>query len=277
MYEEEEEENNPKWDFHCEFNSGTGVFLKLLESIVWKKNQTAMVTATGAGIKFVIDHDEVMQADIQVHAKEMCDVFDFTDGVSSVQFCVDLKRLSKILNSSDENASVQLAFFKEDMQLMILLSEANGAFVTQATINCMEPVDAMELQFKQQPLLTSMTFNPEALKEIFSEVEVFGDKDSLVALKVTADQMEWEVTADLGVFHGAIPIETDGDVVIETNHKEDCEFFYLLNLLRPALKAVGKATTTQIQVNLSGQIKILHRLGNNRMQFIAAPRSDWEY
>ena len=54
------------------------------------------MTATDAGMKFVIDHDEVMQADIQVHAKDMCDVFEFADGVSSVQFCVDLKRLSKV-------------------------------------------------------------------------------------------------------------------------------------------------------------------------------------
>ena len=53
---------------------------------------------------------------------------------------------------------------------------------------------------------------------------------------------------------------------MEANHRENLEFFYLLSLLRPALKAVGKATSTQIQVNLGGQIKILHRLGNNRMQ-----------
>ena len=49
MYEEEEEENDLNWDFHCEFSSGTGVFLKLLESIVWKKNQHAMVSTFCVG------------------------------------------------------------------------------------------------------------------------------------------------------------------------------------------------------------------------------------
>jgi len=215
-----------------------------------------------------------MQADVQIHAEEMCDDFYFADEVSSVQFCIDLKHLNKCL-VSNENANAQMVFDKEEMTLTVLVEE--GELMTQGKIYCMEPIETSETQFKKQPLLTDITFNPNCLKEIFSEVEVFGDKDSLVALKVTSEALEMEVTADLGVFHGSVPLkEKDINTVQEVDHKEDLEFFYLLSLLRPACRAVTKATTTQLQINQKGQIKILHRLGSNRMQFIASPRSDWE-
>jgi len=255
--EEPEEEDIPA--FACKVDS-TEILINLLSTLLFSKDQLIVCKFVPAGMKFLVEKDSVLRA--KAYIKSSCfQEYFLPEDVEEVGVTLNLSILLECLQVFGSSSHMHMSYMGEGAAVCLILEDAG--VITQCEIRTLDlqGPNELEFNFRTSPIAARAVVKSQFLKDCFGEMDVAGASDITVHFTETAPFLSMAVKGDSSRVQIDFPNDKNSEVFTEFECKSDISSSFSLTLIRPVIRALVKAESTNLRVNEQGMLSMQHLVG----------------
>jgi cell cycle checkpoint protein len=231
-----------KYCFECQADS-TEVFTTILGTLQGEKDQAVRISCLPNGLKFSFEKGRRFAAKAYLKATYFQN-YTINEDEGKVVFSVSLSTLLNCLQVFGTSSHIDMKYHGRGDPLLITLAE--DGVITECELSTIEMEDEIDFSFRSTSVMSRAVVKSEYLKQVFSELEIFGATECEFTLS-PEPSLSLAVIADNSEVRVDFPTDKQSGVFTEFECSEPMTIKYLLALLRPCVKAMSRADTTSLR------------------------------